>query len=230
MDEKYLTLQEAAVALQVHKQTLSNYISRGVLKCHKKKGSNRKWVAKDDVLAFADARDNCDDFNVRNFRILQGHVRRLESQVNSLCRLLDTESLPLGLDQGELFDFYTVIDELSNCIKIPIEAVRDLIPLLMRLEEDDLRVLELTGVASPWAAFITVARKSLKSIVGDPEYKRSIELQELHREMAECRRRVRQATYIYATMRGTPIDAEYLPIITPDSLVTRIKKMVNKPS
>lgn len=116
-----------------------------------------------------------------------------------MLRILDTKTEPLRMSPSyakELFEICAL--QLRNTAWTPGE-VMPWVEVFLRLEEEDLRTIATAAeTRKPWSPFLRLCTAMIYSLTNDPAYATSLEMQALHRQLSEGRRRLRVSAFIYA--------------------------------
>ena len=211
MRTKGITLQEAATVLGVTDRTVRNYLKQGFLLSTKKRGDRRTWL---DPLEVEDFRRDKEEsksrtiFSKQDLVKLQGEMRRLRSELDVVLRILDTKSDPLRMTEeyaGNLFEVCVAQLRLHSWDLADIQPWTE---VFFRLDEEDLQTLSLaTSEKRPWKPFLQLCVAMTVFVSAQSDYETSLELQAMHRQLAEGRRRLRVASLIYSEMY-TGMDAD----------------------
>ena len=220
-----ITIDEAARYLGVTTRTISNYIAQGIISYHKKQGSNRKYLSTEDIQDLLEAKNEA-TFSIKKFKELQARVKKLEANVEVLMRILDTKQIPLGLSASESEELYNAAVDSNNSV-LTEQHIEAWLPILMRLDENDLKNIEdTTKVKDPWSPFISLCLALIVYTTSNKNYQVSLPLQSYHRELVEARRRLRLSALIYIESRGASIQVDSLSIKHPDTTIESVKKIL----
>lgn len=220
-----ITIDEAARYLNVSTRTISNYISQGILSYHKKQGSRRKYIDTSEIHDLKSAREE-GTFSTKKFKELQVRVRKLEAQIDVLMRILDTKQLPLGVSKDEAVDLYTAAQD-SLGIELTLDHVDAWLPILMRIDETDFNnIAEAAKTTKPWSPFLDLCISLIVFVFSHKDYRMSLNLQSIHKELTEARRRIRLGALLFVEERGPSQEIDRLAISAPDTTVEIVKKAV----
>lgn len=224
-----ITIDEAARYLNVSTRTISTYISQGILSYHKKQGSNRKYINTTEIHDFKLAKED-GEFSIKKFRELQVRVRKLESQLEVLMRILDAKQLPLRLSDEEADEmFNAALDSCSS--ELSLDYIDAWLPILMRLDETDLQKIEkVCKTDKPWVPFLDLCISLIVFTLGHKNYNTSLVLQGHHKELSEARRRIRLAALLFVEGRGPKQQIDSLVIKAPSTTTEIVKKIIKNQS
>lgn len=218
-----ITIDEAARYLNVSTRTISTYISQGIISYHKKQGSKRKYINANDVYELKEAKA-CGDFSVKNFKKLQSKVRRLESQMEVILKILDTNKISMSLtpeDGAELFN------AASSCLEstLTIDYVDAWLPIFLSIDEYDLEAIQQGSKSDkPWYPFVSLCVSLIVYVTGHRDYSTTLSMQLQHKELAEARRRLRLSALLYIEGRGPKIEVDNLVTTRPETVIEQLKK------
>jgi excisionase family DNA binding protein len=222
-----ITIDEAANYLNVSTRTISTYIADGILCTHKKQGSNRKYLYSDDVHDLLEAR-KLGTFSIREYNKLRAKVKKLESQMEVILLILDAkqESLGFSAEYGkELLDAAKSLKAKQLSTEI-ISAWTD---IFLRIDESDLDTIKVaTNESKPWIPFLKLCTDMIVTVVGNSNYKVSLELQNSHKLLVEGRRRLRLSALLFLEQEGYDTSIERLDYGYPDTTVELVKKILKK--
>jgi hypothetical protein len=210
MSSELLTIEAAAAHLGVSERTVRKFISDGFLSTRREAGSRRKWLLPVEV---EELRVDRVDFREgsrltrREFMKVRSRVRQLESQMEVVLRMLDAKSNPLkmGLDYAKKLHA-ACLSQIQKGEWTQTE-ISSWIQVFLRLSEEDLKTLrDATDDVKPWVPYLRLCLSMTARIVSMEEYETSLDLQDLHREMAEARRRLRVSAMCYSDLYSYDLD------------------------
>jgi len=162
---KYISRAEAAEMLDVHPQTISNYVERGLLKTVKRVGSHRfVYVLRDEVEALIPHADEIasQEEAIRKLReTLEEERQLLNEAVEEQRRLLEYKTQSVNYTKQLIEDCYC----LMACTK-DSEPVKILLRILMGENARD--VAEQSGHS--WFMLSKVCRNALETLRRLPDY------------------------------------------------------------
>ena len=218
-----ITIDEAARYLNVSTRTISNYISQGIITYHKKQGSNRKYIKAEELYELRESKAS-GDFSVKNFKKLQARVKKLEAQVTVLLKILDTTQIRLGIKEEEAVELFNAANTTLEG-EFTIEHAEAWLPVLLSIDEFDLEVVQkATKADKPWYPFLSLCISLIVFVTGRREYNTSLDLQLLHKELAESRRRIRLSALLYLEQKGVKQEVDNLVTTRPETVVESLKK------
>lgn len=193
MSMELLTSEQAAAHLGVSVRTVYNYIRQGLLA---KVRDGRRTMLR--PLEVEELRIDLDEKNISGQKLRsevvrqRAEIRRMRAELDVVLRILDTRSEPLKLRGGHALGVYQAA--LSR-LQQATWAVGDIAPwvrVFLRISEEDFREMQLASEdPRPWVPFLRLVHRMIGCVVKSPAYSTSMDLQQIHRELAECRRRVR---------------------------------------
>lgn len=203
MAETLYTIEDASRHLGVTTKTVRNLIRAGYLTVIKRERDRRKYLEPAEVEEVRVARTAGNRVVVgrEEFASLRGQVRRLQATVEVLLRVLDVKDNPLHVTREYGEKLYVLCLEQVRTGGWSVSEIAPWVEVFLRLNEDDLAVIaEVTGDRKPWIPFLRLLSAMTAWVVGDKDYAASLELQSLHKELAESRRRLRASAIIFAEM------------------------------
>ena len=186
-------------------------MSEGFLSFARKPNSNRKWLSAVEVEEFR--KDRLE--HTRSGKGMRAElarqrteIRRLRAELDAVMRILDAKNEPLNIKPQlaqELYD--TCLLQLRQKSWSASE-IASWTRVFMRLTEIDFEVMARpTEDDKPWVPFMQLCTRMILCLTDSPEYRSSLDLQSLHREIAEARRRLRLSAVCYAEARSYDLDA-----------------------
>lgn len=222
-----ITIDEAANYLGVSTRTISTYISQGLLSFHKKTGSNKKFLDTEEVREMQEARAQS-KFSIREVPKLRAKIKKLEMQMEFLFKILDGNKLHLGIDKTYASDLYNAAIATQTTV-ITTETMKLWSDVFLQMSEQDIGVMaEATVDTKAWVPLLRLCNDMIVKVVGNQSYHVSVELQTLHRELAEGRRRLRLSVLLYMEERGYDTSVERLVNSTPESIEDTLRRVVKK--
>lgn len=206
MTQTLYTIEDAARHLGVTTKTVRNIIKAGHLTVIRKERDRRKYLDPAETEELRLAREAGDKVVVsrEEFAVLRAQVRRLQATVEVLLRVLDVKDNPLGVTREYAEKLYSLCLEQLRVGAWRVEDIQPWVEVFLRLNEDDLSVIsEVTSDTKPWIPFLRLITAMSAWAVGSRDYAASLELQSLHKQLAESRRRLRAAAIIFAELKGT---------------------------
>jgi excisionase family DNA binding protein len=197
-----MTVREAASFLGVTERTIRNYTKKGLLSKEKKGREPRLRV--EEVTSLKEDMESAAPIVTRQ-EILRhrAQIRRLESHMEVVLRMLDAKDAPLGMSaaySAELYQFACAHLKKSSW---EVSEVSPWTEIFERLSEDDLATIsDATKDPHPWRTFLRLCTSMMSFVVGQPGYATSLDLQGLHRSLSSSRRKLRVSAFIYGEMAG----------------------------
>lgn len=233
MAESLYTIEDAAQHLGVTTKTVRNSIRTGHLTVIKKERDRRKYLdpAEVEELRVARAEGNRVVVGREEFASLRGQVRRLQSTVEVLLRVLDVKDNPLHVTREYGENLYVLCLEQVRAGAWTEAEIAPWVEIFLRLSEEDLQVIaEVTGDRKPWVPFLRLVTAMSAWVVGNKGYAASLELQSLHKQLAESRRRLRTSAVIFAETFGSldPTLDKYREYSIPSSIGDLIEGILRR--
>lgn len=218
---------EAASFLGVTERTIRNYIKKGLLS--KIKAGSRVRIPSEEIISLKEDIDSANPtLSKQEFLRLRAKVRRLESNMEVVLRMLDAKDAPLSLNPEYSSELYSFAIQHLKRGKWEAGEIDPWCDIFDRLSEDDLMTLaKSVDDPHPWRVFLRLCTAMMSSVVGDPEYQTSIDLQTLHRKLSGSRRRLRITSFIYGEMKGDmhkELGGFFVQQTSTDSLFRKILK------
>lgn len=202
MTAKRMSLEEAARFLSVSTRTVRAYIKQGFLSVQRERGDRHHWLDPLQVSEFKIDKDECGGrtiFTKRDFTQMRAELRRLRSQMDVVLRVLDAKDDPLRMPPSYASELFKLCVAHTKATNWEVTELRPWVEVFLRLDEEDLRTIaDSAEVQKPWKPFLSLCISMTAFVATRKEYETSIELQALHRQLAEGRRRLRVAALIYS--------------------------------
>jgi len=220
MSTQLITIEEAATHLGVSDRTVRTYIAQNLLSTRTRPGSRRKWL---NPLEVEELRTDLIDGNdkritSKDLAKLRGRVRRLEAELDVVLRMLDARAEPLGITVVHAEAFYSACVAELKRTGWELPEIENWVDVFMRISEDDFKVmLDHTGDARPWVPFLRLCISMTAFLSTNSEYTTNVEMQSLHRQLAEARRRLRISAMCCADLYSVSLDSEIRRSILADS-------------
>jgi DNA-binding transcriptional MerR regulator len=228
-----MSIQDAASILGVSTRTVSSYIGKGFLSTTKKRGSNRKWLDPVEVEQLRlTLSENGKVVSRAEYLRMKAQVRRLEHQMETVLRILDTKSDPLRMSPDYAKGLYeAAASQLSAGIWV-LEDIEKWNEVFMRVDEDDLFALSTAaGDSKPWKLLLRLCVAMTAFVLGRENYSTSLELQSTHKLLVEGRRRLRISAMCYMDIYSTDMDKDlrrYAMADSPSSVADRLKDALRR--
>jgi len=202
MGKHGMTIEEAATFLGVTGRTVNNYLSRGLLSYRRVAGDRRRYLDAAELgeLKSAEGTGLRAPITRAEFLEMRSRLRKLESHMETVLRVLDARAEPLGLDPARAAELH------DACAARLAEGgwdegeLRSWCEVFLRLTEEDLALM--APKERPWLPFLRLCTAMTASLVSRKEYATSLDLQTLHRELVEARRRLRVAAVCHVEASG----------------------------
>lgn len=212
MARAYLSVEEAATHLDVTTRTVRTYLKQGLLSSRKRTGSTRKWLDPDEVEELRKDRLETGSSSAVKIRgeLLRhrAQIRRMRSELDAVMRILDTRNDPLNLRGEHALGIYQAALSQLKMTAWRADEIDPWVRVFFRISEEDFEAMMTKAQdPKPWVPFLKLVMRMTAHVVGLPEYATSLELQRLHRELAESRRRVRISAMCFMDLYAYDMDA-----------------------
>lgn len=204
MSHEKMDIAAAAKFLGVSDRTIRNYIKEGLLATTIRSGDRKKWL---DPLEVGELKRDRDELGARaivsrkEVLSLRAEVRRLRAEMDVVLRMLDTKSNPLHMPPSYAKDLHAACHAQIVQTGWSIEEIEPWTAVFLRIEEEDLQTIKnVTDDPRPWKPYLQLCVNMSVYVASLDAYATSLELQNLHRDLAEGRRRMRVAALIYTEM------------------------------
>lgn len=197
-----MTTSEAATHLQVSERSVRNYIAQGLLTVFfngRKRLLNptdveelrldRTSVKKNALLPAAE------------IHTLRAKVRKLESQMAVVLRILDAKDEPLGVTGEAASRLYDACVAQTKASEWALDELTPWSEILLRVTEDDLVEMQQASITKPWRPFLQLVSLMMSYVARLPDFRTSLDLQVLHKTFAEAKRRLRVATTLFIEVK-----------------------------
>lgn len=220
MPRIWLTLEEAGQQLDVTERTVREWIKAGFLSSSRRAGSRKTWLKAEEVEQFRQDRETSRNGAVitrEEFLRLKTKLRRLESEMQVVLRILDAKDDPLRMTPEYARELFEVCLAQKKVGAWSLTEITPWLEVFLRIDESDFEVMAgAVAISKPWKPFLQLCTSMTAFVVNRPEYETSLELQGLHRQLVEGRRRLRVAALIYSEM-FSGLDADIQTYVLGDS-------------
>lgn len=205
-----MSIEEAASHLGVSHRTVRSYLTQGLLRATRVRGSRKKWLLPEEVEELrkdrSEARVSSRTELRRELLEMRASVRRIRSELDVVMQILDLSELPMGLDpvSGKTL-FEAATHELGSS-RWTLEELGQWAEIFLRLQEEDFLVISTTVEGTPWTPFLRLCVAMIVYVSGHTAYKTTLDLQLAHRRLTEARRRLRISAMCFADMYGARQD------------------------
>lgn len=226
--DNMMSVEDAARFLGVTSRTVRNYIKKGFLSKHKR--GRRAFVLAEEVISLKEDLDSAAPVVSRQEMLRQrSRIRRLESHMEVVLRMLDAKDHPLDLNEEYAKDLYEFAEGHLLRGKWDPAEIKPWIEIFDRLSETDFETMSSSAKdPHPWRPFLRLCVAMMGFVVGSKEYQTSLELQSLHRLLASSRRKLRISAFIYGEMNSSINDElhrdNFATSSTSDALFKKILK------
>lgn len=194
------TFAEASKLLGRSERTVHKYVKSGVLRSRREKG--RVFLFAEDVEQLQkDLEIDRLPLNRQSFLQLLARVQRLEMDMTVLRRMHDIQGDPLRVPGEVAVDLYRSAElELKNGKWFP-DTIKNWSLLFDRVDEVFLTQLSKSlDQPAPWDVFYKLCLGMMDAVSSAPEFRTSLELQELHKQLDQGRRVIRGTIITWAEM------------------------------
>jgi excisionase family DNA binding protein len=230
MSTDLLTIEEAAKHLGVSDRTVRKFIADGYLSTKRDTGSRRKWLLPAEV---EELRKDRIDFREgarltrKEFMKLRARLQRLEGHMEVVLRMLDSKSEPLRMDRAYAKSLHEACLGQLQRAKWDESELSSWSQIFLRVTEEDFKSLrDATEDPKPWVPFLRLCLAMTASVVANDRYATSMDLQGVHRELAEARRRMRVSAMCYADLYDGTLDSSLRRLEPVDGSSTDLLKHV----
>jgi excisionase family DNA binding protein len=235
MAQKGMSIKEAAARMGVSDRTLRTYIRKGYLSTTKIRGDRKLYLDPLEVEEFRRDKEEARGKSIvtkAEFLLMRASIRRLQAQMGVVLRILDAKNDPLRFSLEYSRDLFAVcLAQLHNSAW-SVEELEPWVEVFLRMDELDIETIaRATKEERPWKPFLQLCVSMSAYVGAHAEYPNSLELQSMHRELAEGRRRLRVSALVYAEMYG---DADkdirrYALADSPSTLTDTIRAQLRRP-
>jgi excisionase family DNA binding protein len=196
-----MTISEAARVLGRSERTIRNYINSGQLSSQR---SGRRQHLDPEEVHELKTEGMLERPKLAEIRTLRAKVRRLESQMAVVQQILDLRNAKLGMTPDYA---NAVMGLLRDQAARPQGSytLRDLeswADIFGRADEEDLAVFERAGHPTAWVELLRLSSRMISEVVARADYKNSLAAQEVHKLLADARRRLRISCFVYRELKG----------------------------
>lgn len=236
MPKKFMHVAEVAEYLGVTVRTVRAYVRDGLLLPVKVAGTKAHHFDPDEVASLQEEKSAHGAQGIRHRKELldmKSRLRRVESQMKVVLRILDAKDDPLRMDAEYAKQLHSVaIQQLGVTGWHPVE-LEPWVEIFLRIDEEDFNVIyQCTQDAKAWRPFLLLCRRMTQYVYSRPDYETSLELQATHKQLAEGRRRLRVSAMCFADLYTGDLDAElrrHALADTPASILDVLENTLRKP-
>ncbi len=196
-----MTVAEAARVLGKTERSIRKYIKDGQLTSQKL--SRTPLLDPEEVQEFLKegALPRVSHTEIRQIR---AQVRRLESQMSVVMRVLDMQNETLGMTaeyaKGLLDAAHKQLERAAA--DTALADFENWSMIFGRMDETDLETFCRANNSDSWKILLRLSSRMVSDVVARDDYKTSLEAQQTHRILADSRRRFRISCFIYLEARG----------------------------
>lgn len=223
-----MTVDEAARVLGRSARTIRNYINSGQLSSQRVGRARRVDPEEVHELLTEGALERP---KLDEIRSLRAKVRRLEAQMAVVQRMLDLREERLGVTPAYAT---ALVGHLDGQLGRPTGSysLRELetwADIFARVDETDLEVFERAGHPQAWVGLLRLSSRMVAEVATREDYKNSLSAQEIHKLLADARRRLRISCFVYRELRGA-LPPEFREGVTlKEDLFNRLNSPENTP-
>jgi excisionase family DNA binding protein len=223
-----MTIAEAARVLGRSERTIRNYINSGQLSSQQAgRGRNLDPEEVHELLT----EGMSERPKLAEIRTLRAKVRRIEAQMAVVQRILDLRDAKLGMtpDYAE-----ALVGHLRGQLGRPsgtytLREMESWADIFGRMDEEDLSVLERAGHGHAWISLLRLSSRMTSEVAAREDYTNSLAAQEIHKLLADARRRLRISCFVYRELQGA-LPPEFREGVTlKEDLFERLKSPENTP-
>jgi DNA-binding transcriptional MerR regulator len=211
MAQKYMTVEDAAAHLGVSTRTVRTYIQQDLLSTKKQPGSPRKWLDPEEIeeLRLDRQEHNATAPKIRGELLRhRAQLRRMRAELDAVMRILDTRNEPLQLRADQARGVYQACLAQLSQPGWRVDEIDPWVRVFFRISEEDFEaMMGSVNDPKPWVPFLKLVQRMTIHVSSQPAYSTSLELQRLHRELAEARRRVRISAMCFMDLYSYDMDA-----------------------
>jgi hypothetical protein len=224
-----LTYKEAANHVGLTERSIRNYIRRGFLTPQRIAGSRQKFLLAADVeeLRSLRAEQAGKPVSRQEILLLTARVAKLEYTLQTVLTLLDAKTIPLGITSEYAQQLHQAATDQLRLTAWSPEEIVPWVDIFLRIDENDFIIMrEVIRNGTPWVPFIRLCTAMSESVVRAGAYASSLQLQDIHRQLAEARRRLRAAIVVYDGLQngGTSLPTQSVSVVDALDSVLGIKK------
>jgi len=192
-----VSIEEAANILRVSKRTISSYIKEGLLTAKKEPGSNKKYISIEDITQLKELREqNVSQFDLKKeIIVLKAKVSKLESILNVISKILDAKAEPLNLAPEDITSIKESCAARLQCA-FDFTSTQTWKEIFLRIDENDILML-CKEAPYFWKDLLKLNGLLIDQVISEERYVTSLDLQTLHKELIESRRRFRISLVLY---------------------------------
>lgn len=196
-----MTIAEAARVLGLSERTIRNYISSGQLSSSRV--GRTRYLDPEEVHELK-TEGMLDRPKLAEIRTLRARVRRLEAEMAVVRRVLDLRNARLGMDVEYA---KALVGHLRDQLGRPagsytLREMESWADIFARADEQDLKIFEEAGFESAWIELLRLSSRMISEVVALEDYSNSLAAQEVHKLLADARRRLRISCFIYRELKG----------------------------
>ena len=222
-----MSIAEAARVLGKTERTIRNYIKTAQL-TSARRGRSR-FLDPEEVQELLVEEDSS-RVTAAEMRALRATVRRLEAHINVIQQMLDLKNEPLGMtDEYARSLLSAALEQYGRPHgSYTIKELEAWASIFARMDESDLQTLCAATSATSWKTLLRLSSRMVSEVASREDYKTSLDAQQVHRLLADGRRRLKISIFIYLEMTSQ-IFSEIEETEVKTSLFESLKKQV-KPS
>jgi excisionase family DNA binding protein len=227
-----MTVKEAATYLGVSIRTIRTYVESGYLATYKFARDRKHYLDALQIEEFRKDREEVSGGTIisrKDFLQMKAEVRRLRAELDVVLQILDTKMEPLHLTSAYALELLPICRQQLHQSKWELAEIEPWLGIFLRVNEDDFKTLaDATKDIKPWKPFLQLCMAMTIFVANHPTYSTSLEMQAIHRQLAEGRRRLRISALIYSeTYSGMDQDlSRYAFADAPGSVADTLTKVL----
>lgn len=214
MSTDLMTYAAAAKHLGITERSVRNYVRRGFLQAKGISGTRGKFLSPaevEELRVLRTEQSGTGPVSRQEILLLSSKVKRLEYGLATVLRLLDAKDLPLGMTPAYAKELHAACLLQLGRSGWSAEEIAPWTEVFLRTDEDDLETLvSATGDHKPWVVLLRVCQTMTTDVVNNGSYSTSLGLQDMHRALAEGRRRLRASALVFEGRRSHGPEIERL--------------------
>ena len=218
-----MTVEEAARVLSKSDRTIRNYIKNGQLSSIRK---GRTRLLDPEEVHELHTEGALPRISMSEIRTMRAQIRRLEAEMAVVQHVLDLKNESLGVTEEYAKGLMDAATEQFGrpAGSYTIREYESWANIFARMDENDIQRL-CVAVQNPdaWKLFLRLSARMVSEVTLSADYASSLALQQVHRLLADAKRRFRISCFVYAEMsRGLPPEIRENPTVKED-LFERLK-------
>lgn len=231
MSTDLMTYAAAAKHLGITERSVRNYVRRGFLQTKSISGTRGKFLSPSEVEELRVLKTEhaaAGPVSRQEILLLVSKVKRLEYGMATVLRLLDAKDAPLCITPEYAQELHAASLLQLNRAGWSVEELEPWTEIFLRIDEDDLETIaSATKDHKPWVLLLKVCQTMTTDVVNNNTYASSLGLQDVHRALAEGRRRMRAASLVFEARRSHSPEIDGLLRDAPMSVVDVLDRVLS---